>query len=96
MAPRKRVLGSNSLNWRLVSKFNLAAGTEVQSALLNQLFTEIVLSLLLRRFRFSFGDKKIIWKMNGLNQPIIEDAELDRYGLPMLQMPLRVVPLSEF
>ncbi|TEB32645.1 cytochrome P450 [Coprinellus micaceus] len=60
-----------------------------------ELEAKIVISLLLRRFRFSFSDKKIIWKMNGLNQPIIEDAELDQHGLPMLQMPLRVVPLSD-
>lgn len=63
--------------------------------LLTIYYPEIVLSMLLRNFRFSFGDKKIIWKMNGLNQPITEDAELDEYGLPLLQMPLRVIPLSE-
>lgn len=57
--------------------------------------TEIVLSILLRNFRFSLGDTKINWRMNGLNQPITEDAELDGYGLPKLQMPLRVVLLSE-
>lgn len=66
-----------------------------EEPLLTMQYTEVVVSMLLRNFRLSFGDKKIIWKMNGLNQPITEDAELDEYGLPLLQMPLRVAPLFE-
>jgi hypothetical protein len=58
---------------------------------------EIVLSSLLQKFRFVLGDTKIIWKMNGVIQPMAEDsdADLDKYGLPRLQLPLRVTLLSD-
>jgi hypothetical protein len=92
MAARKRVSDTSSQSWKLVRQAHCVRNGK---RTLKQIVAEIVISLLLRRFRFSFSDKKIIWKMNGLNQPIIEDAELDQHGLPMLQMPLRVVPLSD-
>ncbi|KAJ2922921.1 hypothetical protein H1R20_g14181, partial [Candolleomyces eurysporus] len=62
-----------------------------------ELEMKVVLSSLLQQFRFALGDKKIIWKMNGINQPMAEDSEadLDKYGLPRLQLPLRVTLLSD-
>ncbi|KAF6751678.1 cytochrome P450 [Ephemerocybe angulata] len=56
-----------------------------------ELEIKTIMSLLLSKFRFSFGQKQIIWKMNGINQPMVAaDDELDDFGLPRLQMPLHV------
>ncbi|KAJ3550676.1 hypothetical protein NMY22_g309 [Coprinellus aureogranulatus] len=42
----------------------------------DQLIPEVVLSTLLRSFRFAPTDKKIIWQLTAVIQPTTEDAEL--------------------
>ncbi|KAF5328482.1 hypothetical protein D9611_014531 [Ephemerocybe angulata] len=56
----------------------------------SQLEMKVVLSLLIRSFKFSPSGKKIIWEMNAIVQPTTEDAELSATGDRKLQLPLKV------
>ncbi|KAJ3508531.1 hypothetical protein NMY22_g16580 [Coprinellus aureogranulatus] len=58
-----------------------------------QLEIKVVLSTLLRSFRFASTDKKIIWQLTAVVQPTTEDAELTEVGNKKLQLPLRVILL---
>jgi hypothetical protein len=52
--------------------------------------TEVLLSVLLRTFRFAPSDKKIIWEWNSVVQPTTEDAEITANGTKVLKLPLKV------
>lgn len=54
------------------------------------LLSEIVLSLLIKRFKFSPSGKKVVWLCNGVTQPTVEDPNLPDNGRLKTQLPLKV------
>ena len=56
---------------------------------------EIVLSLLVKKFKFAPSGKKIIWLSQGIMQPAVEDAKnSSATGKPELQLPLKLTPVA--
>jgi hypothetical protein len=53
------------------------------------LSAEVVLSLLLERFKFAPTEQKVIWRWNGIVQPTTAEAQ-NQYGTKKLTMPLKV------
>ncbi|KAJ3530952.1 hypothetical protein NMY22_g8359 [Coprinellus aureogranulatus] len=51
---------------------------------------EVVLSTLVRSFKFEPTGQKIMWQSNGIFQPTTEDAPRNKIGEMKLQLPLRV------
>lgn len=51
---------------------------------------EVVLSTLLKSFRFTPADKKVIWRVTTVVQPTIEDAEVLSTGDKKVQLPLNL------
>ncbi|KAJ3527393.1 hypothetical protein NMY22_g9808 [Coprinellus aureogranulatus] len=58
----------------------------------SQLEMKIVLSILVRRFKFAPSGKKIVWLAHGIQQPTVEEAELKSSTSEeaQLQLPLKV------
>ncbi|TEB26346.1 cytochrome P450 [Coprinellus micaceus] len=55
-----------------------------------QLEMKIVLSELIRNFRFTPGDKEIIWQLMPIVTPTTQDAKLTPAGVKTLRLPLNV------
>ncbi|KAJ3534255.1 hypothetical protein NMY22_g7007 [Coprinellus aureogranulatus] len=55
----------------------------------SQLEMKVILSLLIRDFRFAPSGKKVVWLHNGIVQPTTEDAGYTVAGEKKLQLPLR-------
>jgi hypothetical protein len=49
--------------------------------------TEVVLSLLLSKFRFAPSEKEIIWEMHGLTSPT------EKGHSRVARLPLKIIPL---
>jgi hypothetical protein len=49
--------------------------------------TEVVLSVLLSKFKFEMSDKEIVWEMSDLSVPTVKGQQGIR------QMPLKIIPL---
>ncbi|KAJ3507575.1 hypothetical protein NMY22_g16892 [Coprinellus aureogranulatus] len=56
----------------------------------SELEMKVVLSLLIKSFHFSPGDKKVIWLWNGVTQPTTEDSPTTATGAPIIRLPLRM------
>ena len=54
------------------------------------IYAEVVLSTLVRSFRFEPTGQKVMWQLNGIMQPTTEDAERNEIGERKLQLPMRV------
>lgn len=55
---------------------------------------EVVMSMLLKSFRFTPSTKKILWEMNGIVQPTTAEAEVLESGDKRLELPLGVSLVS--
>ncbi|KAJ3524791.1 hypothetical protein NMY22_g10851 [Coprinellus aureogranulatus] len=55
-----------------------------------QLEMKIVLSQLIRKFKFAPGDKRIIWQLMPIVTPTTEDAKLTPAGVKTLQLPVKI------
>jgi hypothetical protein len=57
--------------------------------------SEIVLSVLLAKFKFAPSGKNIVWLSNGIVQPAVEDPKRPGFGETELQLPLKVSLVAE-
>lgn len=78
-----------------MSTYFLLEGCPTSFSPLSFFPSEIVLSVLLAKFKFAPSGKRIVWLSNGIVQPAVEDLKRPGSGETELQLPLRVSLVAE-